>query len=86
MGEYTTKPSQFRLPRWAQEFLAEESAATGGTKTDVVLEALDAHRRKRLGEDLEIAYREWSKGQLEEVRAWDFTLMDGLEPEDWGQG
>ena len=86
MGEYTTRPSQFRLPPWAQEFLAEESTATGGTKTDVVLEALSAYRRKRLEEQLEEGYRECAEVLLEEVREWDFTLMDGLEDEDWGQG
>lgn len=86
MGEYTTRPSQFRLPAWAQQFLAEEAAATGGTKTDVVLEALETYRRQRLDAQLEEGYREYAEVHLAEVREWDFTLMDGLDDEDWGQG
>jgi 3-methyladenine DNA glycosylase AlkC len=86
MGEYTTRPSQFRLPPWAQQFLAEESVATGVTKTDVVLEALSTYRRKRLDQQLEEGYRECAEAHLAEVRGWDPTLMDGLEDEDWGQG
>ena len=83
MGEYTTKPSQFRLPAWAQKFLAQESAATGTTKTDIVLEALDAYRRRRLDSQLAEGYRVWSHANLDDAREWDFALMDGLEDEGW---
>lgn len=83
MSDYRAKPSQFRLPAWAHEFLAEESAATGSTKTDVVLEALGAYRRRRIEEELADGYSVWSAANLEEVREWDGTLMDGLVDEGW---
>ena len=85
MSDYRAKPSQFRLPAWAHEFLAEESSATGTTKTDVVLEALGAYRRRRMEEELAEGYRALSAANLEEVREWDGTLMDGLVDEGWGR-
>lgn len=83
MTEYTSKPSQFRLPHWAQEFLVRESAATGATKTDVVLEALDDLRRKRFEEALAEGYIAMADGHAAEARAWEPALSDGLEPEEW---
>ncbi|MDO8964403.1 MAG: hypothetical protein Q7W30_07945 [Coriobacteriia bacterium] len=83
MAEYTTKPAQFRLPSWAHEFLAQESAAGGVTKTDVVVEALETLREKRFSELMAEGYRICGDLILEEVREWDATLADGLEDEDW---
>ena len=83
MKEYTTKPAQFRLPRWAHEFLAQEAAATGTTKTDVVVEALETLKEKRFQDLMEEGYRVCGEIILEEVREWDATLADGLEDEDW---
>lgn len=83
MAEYRLKPTQFRLPEWASEFLAEEAAATGGTKTDVVLDALEALKRVRFEERMKEGYIAMAAENLEEARAWEGTLMDGLEPEEW---
>ncbi len=48
MTPYTsrTRPAQFRFPEWAHLFVAERSAATGATKTEVVLEALECLRMR----------------------------------------
>ncbi len=81
--DYSTKPAQFRLPPWAHEFLAQESSASGVTKTDVVLQALDDYRRKRFEELLIEGYTEMADEDLAEARSWEFALMDGLEPEEW---
>ena len=83
MGEYTTKPAQFRLPAWAHEFIAEESSATGASKTDVVLEALQAYRRKRFEDLMAEGYIEMADEDLTEAKLWESTLMDGLEDEEW---
>jgi hypothetical protein len=83
MTEYTTKPAQFRLPVWAHDFIAQEAGATGVTKTDVVVEALDAYREKRTQERMVEGYIELRDVMLEEVREWDDTLADGLEDEEW---
>ena len=81
--QYTTKPAQFRLPQWAHEFLAEEAASTGASKTAVVLDALDAYRRGRLEALLAEGYREWSADNVAQAAEWDDALQDGLEPEAW---
>ena len=83
MTEYTPKPAQFRLPSWAHEFLAEESAATGATKTELVVEALEVLKKQRFEELMAEGYRETAEWHLEEVRLWDCTLADGLEDEEW---
>lgn len=83
MTQYTTKPAQFRLPPWAHEFVAQEAAATGATKTDVVLEALETLKAKRFDEAMGEGYRVCGDVLLEEVREWDATLADGLEDEEW---
>ncbi|MHB9002988.1 MAG: hypothetical protein ACYC6C_02835 [Coriobacteriia bacterium] len=76
-----TTPTQFRLPGWAREFLVEESAASGATLTDVVLEALGEYREKRLQERLAECYSASAESTLAEVNDWDATLADGLERE-----
>ena len=83
MAEYTTKPAQFRLPPWAHEFLAQEASATGTSKTEVVLDALEDYRRKRLEDLLAEGYRDWADENLAEAKHWESALMDGLEPEEW---
>ena len=83
MTEYITKPAQFRLPAWAREFIAREAAATGATKTDVVVEALDSYREKRTEERMVEGYIALGDIILEEVREWDATIADGLEDEEW---
>lgn len=81
MVEYTSKPAQFRLPPWAHEFLAQEASITGGSKTDVVLEALACLKRQRFDELMRQGYVEMAEEHLAEVKWWDFTLADGLGDE-----
>jgi molybdopterin converting factor small subunit len=83
MTGYTTKPAQFRLPAWAHEFIAREAAATSATKTDVVVEALEALKAKRFDEVMGEGYKVCGDALLDEVREWDATLADGLEDEEW---
>ncbi|MDO8914807.1 MAG: hypothetical protein Q7W16_01835 [Coriobacteriia bacterium] len=83
MTEYTTKPAQFRLPQWAHEFLAQEASATGATKTDVLVEALETYKEKRFDELMVEGYRELADENLRVAREWDFTLLDGLEDDPW---
>jgi hypothetical protein len=45
-----TRPAQFRFPEWAQLFVEERAAATGSTKTEVVLEALECLRQRQVEE------------------------------------
>lgn len=83
MAEYTTRPAQFRLPPWAQQFLAEEASSSGATKTEVVLAALGDYKRKRFEELMREGYEAWAEEDLAEAKIWECTLMDGLEPEEW---
>lgn len=83
MTEYSTKPAQYRLPAWAHEFLAREAAATGMTKTGIVVDALEQLQAKRLDESMSEGYRACGDVLLEEVREWDSTLADGMEDEEW---
>lgn len=82
-GEYTTKPAQFRFPNWAHEFLAQEAAATGTSKTEVLVEALAAYEKQRIRDRMAQGYAELAEEMLEECREWDDTLMDGLEDDEW---
>lgn len=83
MPHYTTKPAQFRLPPWAHEFLAEEAAATGVSKTEVVLEALEGYKKRRFDQRLAEGYAEWADENAAQAKQWDGALMDGLESEEW---
>jgi len=81
--DYTSKPAQFRFPKWAHEFLAQESATTGMSKTEIVTEALAAYKAKHF-EDLMIeGYIAMADEHLAEAKLWECALMDGLEPEEW---
>jgi predicted transcriptional regulator len=72
----------------AHQLLKQLAEHTGRTMTEVLDEALDAYRRKLFFERLNAGYAElradpeaWAE-ELEERKAWDATLMDGLDPED----
>ncbi len=80
---YDTRPAQFRLPMWAHEFLAGESVRTGSTKTDLVVEALEDLKRKRLQALMAEGYAEMAETDTAETEAWEPTLDDGLEDEAW---
>ncbi|MDZ4169787.1 MAG: hypothetical protein U1E26_09045 [Coriobacteriia bacterium] len=83
MTDYTPKPAQFRLPPWAHEFLVQETAERGVTKTDVVLEALEQYKRTRFEELMKQGYLEMADEHREECRIWDATLLDGAESDEW---
>jgi len=59
-----TVPSQFRLPLWAAEFVAETAASYGGTKTDVVVRALECLRERETAALMADGYREMSGDSL----------------------
>lgn len=80
---YGTKPAQFRLPMWAHEFLAEEASASGASKTEVLVEALGAYRRRKLEDEMREGYLVLRDQMLEETREWDNTLLDGIEDDEW---
>jgi hypothetical protein len=83
MAEYTTKPAQFRFPKWAHEFLAEEASATGTSKTEVLVEALAVYKRRKLEDLMDEGYREMAEEDLADAKAWECTLMDGLRDDPW---
>lgn len=83
MVEHTKKPAQFRLPAWAKEFLAQEAAEQGVTKTQVIVEALECYKRTRFEAQLEEGYRETAEFDQAAARDSAATLADGLEDEEW---
>ena len=76
-------PRSFGFPPWAHDFLAEEAAATGASKTEIVLDALKGYKRQRFEKRLADGYREWAEENLAQAKEWEGALMDGLEPEEW---
>ena len=83
MGKSPTRPAQFRFPSWAHEFLAQESAATGVSKTEIITEALAAYKTKRFEDRMAEGYRAMAEENLAEAKLWESALMDGMEPEEW---
>ena len=83
MSKPPTKPAQFRFPGWAHEFLAQESAATGVSKTEIITEALAEYRTKRFEESMIEGYIAMADENLADANLWEGALMDGLEPEEW---
>ncbi|MCE5192272.1 MAG: hypothetical protein LLG08_11045 [Actinomycetia bacterium] len=82
-ASYGTKPAQFRLPVWAHEFLSRESLQQNRTKTDILLSALEAYKRQRFEELLGQEYAETAAEDRVQVAAWDATVADGLETDEW---
>lgn len=83
MADHPSRPAQFRLPAWAQEFVARESSDRGVSKTDIVLDALDCLKRTRLQEDMKRGYLDMAEEDARMARGWEPALMDGLEDEEW---
>lgn len=50
MSSYSSsrRPAQFRFPEWAHIFVEERAAASGSTKTEVVLAALECLRQSEV--------------------------------------
>src|SRR2546422_4811069 len=65
------------------------SKETGKTMSDLAGEAIDRHVRERFLEAANREYARWTpaerRAHQEELAAWDATLMDGLETEEWGE-
>ena len=69
----------------SHQILKELSARTGQTMADVLDRALDAYRRKLFFDQMNAGYAElrsdpkaWAE-HVTERKAWDATLMDGLD-------
>ena len=60
-----SKPGQYRLPAWAHDFLAEEAATYGITKTEVIVRALEKLRDSELEALMIEGYRECAEENLE---------------------
>lgn len=76
-----------RVPEGTHRILRELSAETGESMQDLLVEAIEEFRRRRMFELANEAYaamresdEEWQE-ELRERRLWDTTLADGLEAE-----
>ena len=79
--------SMMRVPEATHSILRDLSTETGEPMQDLLVEAVEAMRRRRMLELTNAAYaalREdaaaWQE-ELDERKAWDATLADGLEAE-----
>jgi predicted transcriptional regulator len=79
-----------RISEASHQMLKDLAQRTGQTMMDVLDKALSAYQRKLFFERLNAGYAElradpeaWAE-HLAERKAWDATLMDGLDPaERW---
>jgi hypothetical protein len=76
-----------RVPESAHTTLRDMSIETGQPMQELLVEAVEAMRRRRMLEMTNAAYAAirddpaaW-KEELAECQAWDVTLPDGLEEE-----
>ena len=72
----------------SHRLLQELAEQTGQTMTEVLDKALDAYRRKVFFEQMNAGYaalradpEAWAEFEAER-KAWDATLMDGLDPDE----
>ena len=79
--------AMIRISEHARTVLRRLAAQTGLSTRELLDEALEAYRRQRFLEDANAAFgalkknkKAW-KAELEERRAWDKTLADGLHEE-----
>lgn len=56
-----TTPMQFRLPRWAGEFIEQRAATRGTSKTQVVLEAISCLERQDAEALMRAGYEEMNQ-------------------------
>lgn len=87
----TSESLTIQISPQAQSVINELSLKTALPTGEVVARALDELRRKLLFEeanrtlaDLQQQPEAWRKIEQEDA-AWDVTLKDGLEPEDWSE-
>jgi hypothetical protein len=76
-----------RIREDTHKLLREVAEEEGATRQDVLARAVDAYWRARFFEQMNAAYtalrndpEAWEE-ELAERRAWDGTLMDGIESE-----
>jgi hypothetical protein len=82
-----------RLSKAAHRLLREMAEQSGETMLEILDKALDAYRRRMFFEKLDAGYaalradpKVWASVE-EERKAWEATLMDGLDPgERWEEG
>jgi predicted DNA-binding protein len=77
--------NMIRVPEETHSILREMADETGRSMQDILSEAVEEMRRRRVFELANAAYAamrenedEWQQ-ELEERRLWDTTLSDGLE-------
>jgi predicted transcriptional regulator len=77
-----------RISEASLQLLKELAEKTGQPMADVLEKALDTYRRKLFFEQMNAGYAElqadaaeWAE-HLAERKAWDSTLMDGLERDE----
>ena len=76
-----SKPGQYRLPAWAHDFLAEEAATYGITKTEVIVRALEKLRESELEALMIEGYRECAEENLKLAEEGLPLFVETLE--DW---
>jgi hypothetical protein len=77
-----------RISESSHQSLKDLAASTGQTMVEVLDKALESYRRKLFFDQLNAGYAElrsdpkaWAEYQAE-LRNWDATLMDGLDPDE----
>jgi hypothetical protein len=77
-----------RISEASHQVLKELASRTGQTMVEVLDRAVDGYRRKLFFEQLNAGYAElradpraWAEHQAE-LKKWDATLMDGLDPDE----
>ncbi|MFH1150191.1 MAG: toxin-antitoxin system protein [Actinomycetota bacterium] len=83
------RSTTIRVTGRTKKTIEELAASTGASQIEIVAEAVEKYRRKRMIQELCDSFArlrenpaEWEDYQRE-VREWDSTLMDGLEEEDF---
>lgn len=84
MDKAVKAPTQVRVSPEAGISLRFLADTLGRPITDIVGEAVEQFRRKVLIEQSNQAYAALTdrEDELEEMRAWEATLMDGLEEDE----
>lgn len=82
-----TKTTTVRVTRETQAKLRAISEESGASIQEIIDEAVEAYRRRRIHEQANESYaalrqnpERWQE-YTDEFEAWDATLMDGLEEE-----
>ncbi len=84
MEKAVKAPTQVRVSPEAGRSLRFLADTLGRPITDIVGEAVEQFRRKVLIEQSNQAYADLTnrEDELEEMRAWEATLMDGLDEDE----